>query len=182
MQHNIEKATSGRSKCRGCGQVIAKDVVRFGEVLPNPFADGTTMTHWFHLRCVSMKRPDPFLDTTEGDNHGIDSDELEQLRATASFGLAHRRVPRIDSAGRAPTGRARCRHCREMIEKDAWRIGLVFYEEGMFNPAGYIHLTCSGEYFETVEIVDRIAHFAPHLAEADLDAIGKELNSEGQHS
>ena len=62
-----------------------------------------------------------------------------------------------------------------MIEKGAWRVGLVFYDEGQFNPSGYIHLGCCSEYFETIDIVDRIAHFSPDLSDADLSAIGEEL-------
>lgn len=171
MQHTIEPATSGRARCRGCGLNIEKGAVRFGERLPNPFSDGNVMTHWFHPLCAAMKRPDPLLETISEGDHGIDRDESDRLRQIAKGGLAHRRVPRIDGAARSPSGRARCRHCREMIEKDAWRIGLVFYEEGMFNPAGYIHVACSSGYFETVDILDRIDHFSPELTGADLKAI-----------
>jgi len=32
----FESATSGRSKCRGCGEVIQRGELRFGERLPNP--------------------------------------------------------------------------------------------------------------------------------------------------
>ena len=40
MPHVIEPAASGRAKCRGCGEKIAKGKLRFGERLPNPFGDG----------------------------------------------------------------------------------------------------------------------------------------------
>ncbi len=153
MQHKIEPASSGRAKCRGCGRNTPKGVLRFGEVLPNPFSDGNTMTHWFHLQCAAMKRPDPLLETVSDTGQGVDPNKVEHLRRIAKEGLAHRRVPRVDGAERAPSGRARCRHCREVIEKDAWRIRRVFYEEGMFNPAGFINLTCGGAYFETEGIV-----------------------------
>ena len=181
MQHTIEPASSGRAKCRGCGQSIAKGVIRFGEVLPNPFSDGNTMTHWFHLPCAAMKRPDPFLETMPEDqplpgsladaDHGFSPEEIGRLREIARQGLAHRRVSRVDGAERAPSGRARCRHCKEMIEKDAWRVKLVFYEEGMFNPAGFIHLACSPEYLETSDIASRIAQFSPQLTGDDLESI-----------
>ena len=34
-------------KCRGCGRPIARGELRFGERLPNAFAEGE-MTVWFH--------------------------------------------------------------------------------------------------------------------------------------
>ncbi len=61
MPHVIEPATSGRAKCRGCGERIAKDELRFGERLPNPFAEGE-MTLWFHPLCGAYKRPQPLLE------------------------------------------------------------------------------------------------------------------------
>ena len=61
MPHTIEPAASGRAKCRGCGQKIAKDELRFGERLENPYGEGE-MTLWFHLVCGVYKRPEPFLE------------------------------------------------------------------------------------------------------------------------
>ena len=133
------------------------------------------MTHWFHLRCAAMKRPDVLLETLAYDEMAGVADNEADLRALAEAGIAHRRLPRIDGAERSPSGRARCRHCRETIDKDAWRIGLVFYEEGQFNPGGYIHTTCARDYFETTDIMERIANFAPDLTDDDLAALRLEL-------
>ncbi len=49
MPHFIEEAKSGRSKCRGCGNLIAKGELRFGEVMENPLADDSEMTLWYHV-------------------------------------------------------------------------------------------------------------------------------------
>lgn len=171
MPHTIEPASSGRAKCRGCGRNIAKEELRFGERLPNPFAEGTEMTHWFHLPCAAMKRPDVFLDTTSESEFAKVVPDVEDLRRTAEDGITHRRLPRVDGAERSPSGRAVCRNCKELIEKDVWRIKLVFYEEGMFNPAGYIHLACSGEYFETTEILDRVRNFSSELTDEELGEV-----------
>jgi len=172
LHHTVEPASSGRAKCKGCGELIAKGILRFGERLPNPFSDGKLMTHWFHVDCAAMKRPEPFLETVSQDDFGIEGSELDALRTIAEKGMAHRRVPRIDGAERSPTSRARCRHCREAIEKDSWRIGLVFYQEGMFNPSGFMHLACSNDYFETTDILDRITRFSDELSGEDLNDIG----------
>jgi hypothetical protein len=102
-----------------------------------------------------------------------------RLRPAAEFGVAHRRVPRLDKVDRAPTGRGRCRHCRELIDKEGWRIGLVFFEEHRFQPSGFIHAACAQAYFETTDMLERIRHFNPGLGEAELEAVGTALQPGG---
>jgi hypothetical protein len=171
MPHVIEPAATGRAKCRGCGQAIAAGVLRFGEKVPNPFGDGDT-TQWFHVDCAAFKRPQPFLETLEA---GATSGDDERLKAEAARGVAQDRLARIDGAERDPSGRAQCRQCKTNIAKGAWRIKLVFYEEGRFNAAGFVHPGCAQAYFETTDVLPRIHRFAPALDEAELQEIGAEL-------
>jgi hypothetical protein len=182
MAHVIEHASTGRAKCRGCGTRIDKDELRFGERRPNAFGQGE-MTLWFHLPCAAYKRPEPFREMLDGVAAGETSaDELQAaqaLRPAAELGLARRRVPRLDKVDRAPTGRGRCRHCRELIDKDGWRIGLVFFEEHRFQPSGHIHAACAEAYFETMDVLERIRHFNPGLGEAELEAVGTALQPGG---
>lgn len=193
MAHVIEPAASGRAKCRGCEQKIAKDELRFGERLDNPFGEGE-MTLWFHPVCGAYKRPESFLEALDA---ALGSAELdleriptpaagghtgEWLRGEASDGVAHRRLPRLNGASRAPTARARCRDCKEPIEKDAWRLALVYYEEGFFSPSGFIHAGCARDYFEapelaTASIVRRIRYFSPELEAGELAEIAAEIGS-----
>ena len=172
MAHVIEPAATGRAKCRGCGERIAAGELRFGESLPNPFADGET-THWFHPECGAYKRPEPFLEALATVSTPLE--DAERLEAEARLGLAHRRLPRISGVERSPTGRAQCRSCREAIGKDAWRIPLVFYEEGRFAPGGYVHVQCCQAYFETTDVLPRLRRFAPNLGDEDLRALQAEL-------
>jgi hypothetical protein len=174
MPHVIEPASSGRAKCRGCGERIAAGELRFGERLPNPFADGE-MTHWFHLECAAFQRPEPFLETLEA--RGVSLDERERLESEARRGLAHRRLPRVSGAERSPSGRAKCRSCRETIAKDAWRITLVFWEEGRFEPSGFIHAGCAQSYFETTDLMSRVRRFSPVLTDDDLGELREELEA-----
>ena len=172
MAHVIEPASSGRSKCRGCGEKIEKGVLRFGEELENPFADGM-MTHWFHLDCAAFKRPEPLLETlTERAEPLEDQARLEE---EARRGLEHRRLPRLSGAERATSGRAMCRSCRETIAKGAWRIPLVFWEEGRFEPAGFVHVRCVGDYLETTDVMVRVRRFSPKLSEEELEELRGEL-------
>jgi hypothetical protein len=81
--------------------------------------------------------------------------------------VAHPRLPRLDQASRAPSGRATCRECRAAIAKDAWRIALLFWQDGRFMPSGFIHAGCAGPYFETTAIFGRLRHFTPSLTDED---------------
>ncbi len=164
-EHVFEIAPSGRSKCRSCGLAIEKDTLRFGERMPNPFGEGN-MTHWHHPLCAAHRRPEPMLEALQAGLY--EGDDLPALEHAAQHGLAHRRLPRLGALEKSPSGRARCRHCRELIEKDAWRLPLVFFEEGAYNAGGFIHATCAAEYCETSEIVDAVACFTPDLPRQEV--------------
>jgi Poly(ADP-ribose) polymerase and DNA-Ligase Zn-finger region len=172
MPHLIEAAATGRAKCRGCDQRIAAGELRFGEVVPNPFAEGET-THWFHPECGAYKRPEPFLEALA--TVTVTLADAERLEAEARLGVAHPRLPRVSGAEHAPTGRAQCRSCKEAIAKDAWRITLVFYEEGRFSPGGYVHPGCAQAYFESIALLPRLRRFSKSLSDGDLVAIQAEL-------
>jgi hypothetical protein len=163
--HLIEPASSARSKCRGCGDRIESGSLRFGETVPNPFAEGET-THWFHLECAAFKRPQAFLDAVEARTESLE--DGERLLSEARRGVASDRLPQIHGAERSRSSRAQCRSCRAAIAKDAWRIALVTYEEGRFLPAGFIHAACCQAYFETTDVLARVKRFSPNLSEADL--------------
>ncbi|HEX4781200.1 MAG TPA: hypothetical protein VH301_10625 [Usitatibacter sp.] len=164
MPHAFENAASGRSKCRGCKQPIAKGELRFGERLPNPFGEGE-VTHWFHPACAAYKRPDALAEGMG--TAALDVPGREALLEIAKSALSQHRLARIDGAERSPTSQARCRHCKEPIEKGGWRIRLVFHEEGTFSPGGYIHVACRLPYFERDDIADQVLHFSPALDEAE---------------
>ncbi|HUO68657.1 MAG TPA: hypothetical protein VMV37_14040 [Gammaproteobacteria bacterium] len=174
MPHVIEPATSARAKCRGCEQKIDKGDLRFGERQPNAFGEGE-MTLWFHVACAAFKRPEPFLEIARAS----EVPAVTALIPTAENGLAHRRLPRVNGAERAKTGRAHCRSCREIIEAETWRIELTFFEEYRFAPSGFIHAACAAEYFETIDILDRVAHFSPDLGPGDLDELASALREKG---
>ena len=164
MPHVFEPAPTGRAKCRGCGRPIEKGELRFGERIPNPFAEGET-TLWFHPMCAAYKRPEAMLETIAQAPARVP--EPEALERAARGSSAHRRLPRIDGAERAPTGQAKCRSCREPIARGDWRIRLVIYEEGRFNPAGFVHLACRAGYFESGDILDPLLHFSPDLSDEE---------------
>jgi hypothetical protein len=174
MPHTIEPAKTGRAKCRGCGEPITAGSLRLGERVPNPFGDeGSETTLWFHIACAALLRPEAFIETIASTTETIP--DRGTLEHEAGLGVAHRRLPRATTAGRAPTGRATCRSCKQLIEKDAWRIALIWFEDGRFSPSGFIHMKCAKEYLETIEIFGRLKHFSPGLSEGELAEIRKEL-------
>ena len=127
------------------------------------------MTLWFHPACAAYKRPEPLLDALGVTPENVP--DREKLERGARGSLAHRRVPRIDGAERAPSGQAKCRHCREPIERETWRIRLVHYDEGRFSPGGYVHLGCRKAYFETDDILDPVLHFSRTLSEPEREEL-----------
>ena len=162
MPHVFEPAASGRSKCRGCGRALARGEIRFGERLPNPYADGE-MTLWFHPLCAAYKRPEPMLEALA---ESTDVQGREALDSAARASVALPRLPRIDGAERAK-GQATCRQCKKPIPRGDWRIRLVMYDEGQFSPLGFIHLACAKDYFETVDLIEQLMHFSPALSDAE---------------
>ena len=153
MASVIERASSGRAKCRACGQAIAKGEERFGEALPNAYGEGESL-FWFHLRCAACSRPESLLGVLE---QGLAApSESTELRALAEGGVVQPRLSRILRAERASSGRARCRHCRELIEQGAWRLALQMFEEGRFNSMGTIHASCAVHYFGAEPALERL--------------------------
>jgi hypothetical protein len=179
--HVFEPAASGRSKCRGCGRALAKGELRFGERLPNPFGEGE-MTLWFHPDCAAYKRPDAIIEalaqpageSSNPEERGHATAEIpnrEALERIARRGASQKRLARIDGVERAK-GQAACRHCREPIPKGAWRIRLVFFDEGQFAASGFIHVDCRAAYFETGDdILEQVLHFSPALEDPDREEL-----------
>src|SRR5258708_20052030 len=92
MSHLFEQAASGRSKCRACAQPIQRGELRFGERLPNPFADGE-MTVWFHPTCAAYKRAESLLQALVETPASVPDREI--LEPIARPTLPHRPPPPI---------------------------------------------------------------------------------------
>lgn len=165
MTSVIERATTGRAKCRACAKAIAKGEVRFGEALPNAYGEGESL-FWFHLRCAACSRPESLL--TALDQGHVDSEELSAVITLAREGAAQPRLSRLLRAERASSGRARCRHCRELIEQGSWRLALQMFEEGRFNSIGTIHARCAVHYFEAEPSLERLTLPTNELSPEEL--------------
>jgi hypothetical protein len=169
---SIQAAPSGRAKCRGCGGVIAKGELRFGESGPNSYGEGEA-TSWFHLPCSALMRPEKLQPVLEQQTEAVP--EREWLDQTARFGIEHRRLPRLTRAERASSGRAHCRSCRELIGKGEWRFALQTFEEARPTPLGTIHASCAEAYFGTVDVIPRVRRLTPGLSDADVADLERAL-------
>ena len=172
MPDSIQAAPTGRAKCKGCGNVIAKGELRFGEVGPNSYGEGEA-TSWFHLHCAALMRPEKLLPVLEAASDSIE--ERSWLESTARFGNEHHRLPRLVRAERASSGRAHCRSCRELIAKGDWRFVLQMFEEGRPNPIGTIHASCAEAYFGTADVLARARRLTPDLSDQDVAELTKAL-------
>jgi len=168
MPHVFEPASTGRAKCRGCGRQIERGTWRFGERVPNPYAEGEA-TFWYHPLCAAYKRPAALLEALPSAPAELTHTDVLERAAHAT--AAHPRLPRLGGAERSPTGQARCRHCKQAIAKESWRIRLVHDEEGRFVPSGFLHLGCRRDYFEGGDIVPALLHFSSDLSDADREEL-----------
>ncbi|HEY0707946.1 MAG TPA: hypothetical protein VGG33_14175 [Polyangia bacterium] len=175
----LQLAPTGRARCRACGAAIEKGVLRFGEALESAYGEGDATTYyWFHPRCAAHRRPEKFAVVAREA-----SDETlfgrAALLAEAEEGITHERLPRVAGAELAPSGRARCRHCKELIAQGLWRVRLsAFGQSGFFEPLGFVHAACARVYFGVPSLRARLeqsspgvdpAALAPALAAIDVD-------------
>lgn len=148
MGHVVEVSPSGRAKCRGCKETIAKGVVRFGEAYESAFTEGEALRYW-HLTCAakSKKLAVPLEETLAGfDGTVPDRAEVDALIAAAKKKGAGKAPAKFPHAQVAANGRAGCMVCGEKLEKGTLRVAVEREVEapmGMVRGAGYLHPGCA---------------------------------------
>jgi poly [ADP-ribose] polymerase len=144
MANVIEEAKSGRAACRTCKKPIAKGELRFGEEAPNAFGDAPSM-RWHHLMCAAEKLPAELKATLDVHAEPVPNrDELDKAMAEA-LSKGRGKPGGFPYADKAPTGRAKCIQCGELIEKDSIRVAVEREIEtgGMVQKAArYMHPKC----------------------------------------
>ena len=83
---------------------------------------------WHHLTCAAKRRMDD-VEAAYGERawgEGLDVPELEELRVlkvkVEEAKANKKEAPYVE---RAPSGRSKCKHCGELIEKDSLRVALL---------------------------------------------------------
>ncbi|MCO5168965.1 MAG: PARP-type zinc finger-containing protein [Planctomycetes bacterium] len=179
MPHTIEEAKSGRATCRTCKAKIDKGVLRFGEEVPNQFAEGPSY-QWHHLACAAKKKPAQLQQALEAFPGEVpDRAALEQ---TIQEHKGKARATTLPYAERAPTGRSRCMVCEAPIAKGELRVAVEReVDTGSFvsRGAGYLHPACAKEHAEAdPDLLDGVRQNSVSLAPADLEAIAAALGAE----
>ena len=145
MAHHIEVAASGRATCKTCKQRIDKDTLRLGEEYASQFGEGGMAVRWHHLACGADALPAVLREAmTSYEGEIPDRAALEAKLASAKPTAA--KAGALPTADLAPTGRAKCIHCTEAIEKGSVRIAVEReVDRGGFvtTGAGYLHPACA---------------------------------------
>ena len=124
----IEGARSSRSRCKTCRRKINKGSPRIGMLIEGPFGTGYL---WHHINCAARRqferveeayRLEAWNEAKEPLDKVPDLAELGKLRTEADERKSKRKE--LPYAEPAPTGRARCKHCGEPIEKGSLRVTL----------------------------------------------------------
>ncbi len=121
----IEPARSGRSKCKTCRRKIPKDDLRIGILIVGPFGPGYL---WHHIQCGAKRHLDRLEEAYEMQAwaDGVQVPPIEKMRVLAEKAekvkKERKTAPHTEPA---PTGRAKCKHCGETIEKGLFRVVLL---------------------------------------------------------
>jgi hypothetical protein len=176
----IEEAKTGRAKCRGCRQAIAKGELRFGDETVNAFSDsGETTFQWYHLACGAKKKPDKVKKAMAAFSGTIpDKAEIEKLLKTTTA-----KATEFPFAERAPTGRSKCITCEEMIEKGAYRVAIEREIDAggfMRKGAGYMHPECAQEFAAEEGFAAKVEENSKGLKKDELAEVLELLGSEAE--
>jgi len=182
----IEAARSSRSKCRTCKRKIEKDTPRLGILLEGPYGTGYL---WHHLKCAAKRKFEDveaaYEEEAWTEKLELPSlDELRKLKETAEKKKADQKeAPWTE---RAKSGRSKCKHCDELIEKESFRVILdrtvEFFGQERRGPVN-IHPKCVAAELQSPDCPTEVDDFAGSLRRnsgdgipaADMDALIAEI-------
>ncbi len=140
--------------------------------MPNPFSEDeeAETTHWFHLPCAADKRPDKFaLGLAAFTGELPDSDRLARI---AQLGIDNPKLVRVLRAERSPSGRARCRQCRELIEKAELRVAIETEADAMsMSSAYFVHARCAPDYVGPAGLREKLERVSTKLEPAEMQEL-----------
>ncbi len=122
----IEGARSSRSRCKTCRRTIVKGALRLGVLVEGRFGTGHM---WHHLTCAAKRHLqrveeayelEAWKEAKEPPEKVPPLDKLRKLQeAAAEKKKIRKTIPYTEAA---PSGRARCKQCEQIIEKDSMRV------------------------------------------------------------
>lgn len=122
----IEGARSSRSKCKTCRRKIEKGALRLGILIQGPYGTGYL---WHHLKCAARRQFDRLEEAYAEQAWNAAKDPPKNVPPLETM-EQHRRVAEERRRTRKelpyvevdPSGRAKCKHCNEPIEKGSMRV------------------------------------------------------------
>lgn len=166
----IEAARSGRSKCKACRKAIAKDDLRLGVLVEGPYGLGHM---WYHIKCSAKRIFDKLEEAyaQEAWNNAKvpptdipDLQELSKLKEEAEKKKAEKKE--LPYTELAPSGRARCKHCDELIEKATPRVvigrAVEFGQQQRTTPIN-VHPGCVADALQAEDNATEVDGFAEAL-------------------
>jgi hypothetical protein len=168
----IEGARSSRSRCKTCRRSIEMGALRLGVLVEGPYGAGHM---WHHLHCAARKMYDKVEEAYSKEAWSfakkppeVDSlptlEELSKLRDEAEQKKSEKKE--LPYAELAPSGRARCKHCDELIEKAAPRVVLgreVQFGQQLRTTPINVHPACVADALRAEDCATEIDGFAPAL-------------------
>lgn len=185
----IEGARSSRSKCKSCRKKIEKGVLRLGVLIEGPYGIGYL---WHHLTCAAKRRLDDveaaydreaWNEAKEPPEKVPTIEELRKLNEDAEEKRQQRK--KIPFAEVDPSGRAKCKHCGETMEKGSLRVVLgreiEFGSQYRTMPI-HVHVTCVAGELEKVDcntqsdgFESSIRQNSQGLSDEQIEAVLKDL-------
>jgi hypothetical protein len=168
----IEGARSSRSKCKSCRKKIDKGVLRLGVLIEGPYGIGYL---WHHLTCAAKRRLDDveaayereaWNDAKEPPEDVPSIEELRKLNEEAEEKRQQRK--KIPFAEVDPSGRAKCKHCGEVMEKGSLRVVLgreVEFGSQYRTMPIHVHVHCVAGEIEKVDCNTRSDTFESSIRE-----------------
>jgi hypothetical protein len=175
----IEGARSSRSKCKSCRRKIDKDVLRIGFLIEGPYGTGYL---WHHLKCAAKRHFDrveeayaarAWEQAKQPPNKVPELDALRSLQAAAEENRRTRKFPPYVEL--APSGRSKCKHCEELIEKGNPRVALgrgVYFGSQVRIAAINVHPSCVAGEMRSEDCSTEVEGFAESVREntSDVDS------------
>ncbi len=180
----IEGARSSRSRCKTCRRSIDKDTLRMGILIEGPYGTGYM---WHHLKCAAKRSFEQVAEAYQQEawNHAKTPPEnvptLEKLQALHDDADQERKERKqIPYTEPAPSGRARCKHCNELIEKGSMRVILgrsVEFGNQLRTAPINVHPRCVAEALQEEDCSTENESFA-----GNLHSNSKEVSTESMEA
>jgi hypothetical protein len=180
----IEGARSSRAKCKTCRKAIDKGILRLGVLIEGPYGVGYL---WHHLTCAAKRRLDDVEEAYAAEAwkeakvrpESVPSiEELRKLNEEAEEKRqSQKKIPYVEVD---PSGRAKCKHCAEPMEKGSLRVVLgreVEFGNQFRTMPIHVHPKCVAGELESEDCNTEASGFTRALRENSQGLSAEQIDS-----